>query len=695
MLRRLSFVLLALALIVGPFPFSSAPHAFAQNGSPVAAEPIPTETPLSLEQVAPAEAGNTQPGFYSSLPIAPRNDVYFFVYEITVGGQTDVIDGTNGTGIFDAAGYRTDNAKVVTIVTTAVHYGNFRLCILFDAGMFTNPSAAQLLRKDGASWVVITDVPDGSTPCGYSDALGTFAVAEPGATPSLTASSTGTSVPSTTATPTSTPSSTSTESPTSSATPSTTATATETATSASGPIQFALPNVYVTFAQIPSSGNTTGAVLSSGDVPGLPNTYLTSNAWFFFVESTVNQPGNKQLCVNFETTPYADPHRLVLLQRNGTGWSVLTGQTLVSLSAEQGTHCAYIGSFGDFALVERTPATATATATPTRTLSPTSTATGTRTATSTPTTTPSASTIPSSTPSSTATVSPTSTSSHTATATSTATSTPTATLAPGSFPNGTVLRTTTSVNVRSAASTSAPTLGTLASGTTVTVTGPSVVGGAYIWVPVSSPLGAGWIAGNYLDPVSTVTPTRTPAPPSTTSTPGGSSPTRTPSRTPTRPPGGFIAGDAVRTTANVNLRSAPTTSSTVLRVIPSKTEGTVTGPGVVSGSNTFYPVTIGGSTGYLAGSYLQRIGATATPSRTRTPTATVVGSTVRYTTNNVNLRKGPGTSYSIVATIPKGTRVNITGTPRRSGGIDWYPVIINGVGSGWMAGSLLTAIPPL
>ena len=128
---------------------------------------------------------------------------------------------------------------------------------------------------------------------------------------------------------------------------------------------------------------------------------------------------------------------------------------------------------------------------------------------------------------------------------------------------------------------------------------------------------------------------------------------------------------------------------------PGKTEGTVTGPGVVSGSNTFYPVSIGGSTGYLAGSYLQRISATATPSRTHTPTATVVGSTVRYTTDIVNLRTGPGTSYSKSPPFPKGTRVNITGTPRRSGGIDWYPVIINGVGSGWMAGSFLTAIPPL
>jgi D-alanyl-D-alanine carboxypeptidase len=230
----------------------------------------------------------------------------------------------------------------------------------------------------------------------------------------------------------------------------------------------------------------------------------------------------------------------------------------------------------------------------------------------------------------------------------------------------------------------------------VTVTGSSIAAGGYSWVPVTSSLGAGWIAGSYLAMVPTATPTRTPAPPTVTRTPGGSTSSPTPSRTPTRPPGGFVAGDAVRTTTNVNLRTGPNTSSTVLRVVPSNTTAAITGPGIVSGGNTFYPVTISGyPSGYLAGAYLQRIGATATPSRTGTATATVVGNTVRYTTANVNLRTGPGTSYRIVATIPEGTRVNITGAVRRVSGTDWYPIIVNGVGSGWMSGAYLTPLLPI
>ena len=59
--------------------------------------------------------------------------------------------------------------------------------------------------------------------------------------------------------------------------------------------------------------------------------------------------------------------------------------------------------------------------------------------------------------------------------------------------------------------------------------------------------------------------------------------------TATRPPGGFVTGDTVRTNATVNLRSGPSTSSSVVTVIPSNTNGTITGASVVSGSNTFYP----------------------------------------------------------------------------------------------------------
>lgn len=152
----------------------------------------------------------------------------------------------------------------------------------------------------------------------------------------------------------------------------------------------------------------------------------------------------------------------------------------------------------------------------------------------------------------------------------------------------------------------------------------------------------------------------------------------------------------MRATTDVNLRSAPGTSSSVLRVVPSQTMGTITGPGVVSGAYTFYPISISGyPAGYIAGSFLQLAAGAGNPTLTRTASPTLVGNPIRYTTADVNLRQGPGTSYSIIATIPVGTQVNITGAPSRVGGVDWYPITINGVGSGWMSGAYLATTGPL
>ena len=200
------------------------------------------------------------------------------------------------------------------------------------------------------------------------------------------------------------------------------------------------------------------------------------------------------------------------------------------------------------------------------------------------------------------------------------------------------------------------------------------------------------MAGNYLIAISTATPTRTPAPATATQTPGGA----IPSRTPTRPAGGFIAGDTVRTTTRVNLRSGPTTASTVLAVMPTNAYGTITGSPVSSGGNTFYPVRFDGDAlGYITSTYLQRVTTTPEPTRTLTPSPTVAGNPSRWTTDNVNMRSGPGTGYRVIATIPENTRIAVTGVPKRSGGYDWYPVAINGTGNGWIAGKFLSTTPPL
>ncbi|MCA9858429.1 MAG: SH3 domain-containing protein [Thermomicrobiales bacterium] len=799
MLRRFACVLVAACLLLAPALPIFTSQAFAQDASPVAAEPdLPIEDPTTAsepsgldaqgaepldapesEPVDAADDGNTPADEWSMVTVFPLPDVYVTFYRVTIAGQTDAWDTTPGSL---PAGYRADNARAVDIATTASFTGQVIVCVLYQSSAFADPAAVALFRHDGAGWIDITDPgqsqPGSATVCGYAPALGSFAVAEPGQAPTETATippPTETQVPSTTpsstatatdsptapATSTATPSPTVTSSPTStgtptvspppsdtatpspSATPTTTPSTTpadtttatplptwtptttpsntpvdtatsipsltstptfspsttpsETSTSSStpsptgtttsgGPIQFALPlsNVYVTYGTTPAAGTTTGAVLNGNQVPAVPADYLGANAWFVAVESTVQQTGNKQLCVVFEANRFANPGTVVLLRQNGGSWIPLSGQQILDLTSIQGTACGYTALFGNFALVERAPATAVPTATGTRTATPTmtSTATWAPSATSSPsstataTTTQTASTTPTSTPSPTSSVTPSST--------ATATVTVTATLAPGSYHPGAMLQARVGVHLRAGASTSTVSLGVVSKGTHVTVTGASVAAEGRIWVPVSvAGMGTGWIAGSYLNPVPTVTPTRTAGP-------------STPTRTPTRPPGGFIAGDAVEVTTSLNLRAGPSTSFAVLAVLPKKAAGTITGPGVSSGGRVFYPIQVAGyPVGYVASSYLKQISAVPTASRTPTPSPTVAGVPIRYTTHNVNLRSGPGTNYRSIAVLSKDTRVTIIGVSKRSGGYDWYPVLVADVGQGWIAGKYLTMLGPV
>jgi uncharacterized protein YgiM (DUF1202 family) len=56
----------------------------------------------------------------------------------------------------------------------------------------------------------------------------------------------------------------------------------------------------------------------------------------------------------------------------------------------------------------------------------------------------------------------------------------------------------------------------------------------------------------------------------------------------------------------------------------------------------------------------------------------------------VNLRSGPGTNYSVLATAPSTARGVVTGYPIVAGWYTWYPVSLNGYPAGYIAGQYLT-----
>jgi len=111
------------------------------------------------------------------------------------------------------------------------------------------------------------------------------------------------------------------------------------------------------------------------------------------------------------------------------------------------------------------------------------------------------------------------------------------------------------------------------------------------------------------------------------------------------------------TTANLNMRTGPSTSYSVIRVIPNGAEVKV-----ISTANGWARVIYAGSEGYASLSYLK------TPS-----TVPSTGETIMVTTANLNMRTGPSTSYSIIRVIPNGAEVRVLSTAN-----GWARVVYGG-----------------
>ncbi len=133
------------------------------------------------------------------------------------------------------------------------------------------------------------------------------------------------------------------------------------------------------------------------------------------------------------------------------------------------------------------------------------------------------------------------------------------------------------------------------------------------------------------------------------------------------------------TTDTLNLRSGPDLASSILTVMPKGAAVTLTG----AESNGFRPVSYNGIRGWAFSTFLAIDTPPAAPSTPAT------------TTDAVNLRSGPGTSYRVLAVMPRG--VSVTATGASSNG--FLPVTYNGY-TGWASrdylrlGSEPAPVPP-
>ncbi|MED3690952.1 D-alanyl-D-alanine carboxypeptidase family protein [Peribacillus butanolivorans] len=112
-------------------------------------------------------------------------------------------------------------------------------------------------------------------------------------------------------------------------------------------------------------------------------------------------------------------------------------------------------------------------------------------------------------------------------------------------------------------------------------------------------------------------------------------------------------------TANLNVRTGPSTANKIIATVKQGTKLTVTG----KNANGWLKVSLNGQTGYVSGQYVKI-------SNSSSSTATVT-----YTaTANLNVRTGPSTANKIITTVKQGTKLTVTGKNVNG----WLKVSLNG-----------------
>ena len=154
-------------------------------------------------------------------------------------------------------------------------------------------------------------------------------------------------------------------------------------------------------------------------------------------------------------------------------------------------------------------------------------------------------------------------------------------------------------------------------------------------------------------------------------------------------------GCTVRVTATngLNLRSSASTTSSVVTVLPTGAELTVTSVE----SNGWLGVRTGsGRTGYVSGEFVEYVsGPTDTPDPEPEPDPDPdgfeVGQTVRVTAEpSLRLRSGPGTNYEAITSLATGVRLTITSIESNG----WLGVRTSGGTTGFVSGEFVAAYDP-
>lgn len=135
--------------------------------------------------------------------------------------------------------------------------------------------------------------------------------------------------------------------------------------------------------------------------------------------------------------------------------------------------------------------------------------------------------------------------------------------------------------------------------------------------------------------------------------------------------------NAVVSSGPLNQRSTASTSGSILQVLSTGTiVAVISGPTSANGYSWYY-VTANAINGYVAGEFLSAVGF-------------VIGDDVMINSNNVNVRSGAGTGYSVIDQLNYGEIGEVIGGPSTANGYTWYQIQYEVSLTGWVAGTFLS-----
>lgn len=215
------------------------------------------------------------------------------------------------------------------------------------------------------------------------------------------------------------------------------------------------------------------------------------------------------------------------------------------------------------------------------------------------------------------------------------------------------VRVTETLNLRSSASTSGSVIAVMQPGTTGTVVGGPTSANGYIWWRLRTTSGAlGWAVQDWLEKTTSTTPTNK-----------------------------FAVNDRIGVTEAVNLRTSASTSGSVIAVLPAGTTGVVVGGPSTGSGYTWYRIQTGAGTGWSVQDWWEETSAAGVSDG-----SIGTGDAVIVIDGSLNLRSSASISADVVAVLPDGEPLSVTGEPQSADGYSWYPVTSSTYGSGWVAG---------